>query len=88
MGSIDGEGACFITLSTTKLPTANPQIAYADAAVCADCHADKAAGYQKTGMGRSFARALPEKAPKFELPTGEVLWRSLSASHIANSGRA
>jgi predicted CXXCH cytochrome family protein len=55
-------------LPSSNPQTANPQNAYADAAVCADCHADKAAGYQKTGMGRSFARVLLENAPKFGKP--------------------
>jgi predicted CXXCH cytochrome family protein len=48
--------------------TSDPQKAYADAAVCADCHADQAAGYQKTGMGRSFARVLAENTPEFGKP--------------------
>jgi len=45
-----------------------PQNAYVDAAVCAACHADKAAGFQKTGMGRSFARVLSENTPEFGKP--------------------
>lgn len=46
----------------------DPQSAYANAAVCAQCHEDKAAGYSKTGMGRSFARVRPENTPKFGKP--------------------
>ena len=34
---------------------------YADPAVCAACHGDIAATYQKTGMGRSFRRVRTEK---------------------------
>jgi len=37
-------------------------------AVCATCHADRAAGYRKTGMGRSFARLRPEHVPEFRGP--------------------
>lgn len=39
-----------------------------DAAVCAGCHADRAAGYRKTGMGRSFARVRSELVPEFRAP--------------------
>src|ERR1700674_5784662 len=48
--------------------TSNPQNAYVDAAVCAECHEDKAAGYRKTGMGRSFARVRPENTPQLGKP--------------------
>jgi len=47
---------------------ATAQNAYVDPALCADCHSDKAAGFAKTGMGRSFARVLPENTPKFGKP--------------------
>jgi Flp pilus assembly protein TadD len=56
------------TPQTANPQTTNPQNAYIDATVCADCHADKAAGYQKTGMGRSFARVRPENTPAFGKP--------------------
>jgi predicted CXXCH cytochrome family protein len=39
-----------------------------NAAVCTGCHADLAAGYKKTGMGRSFARVRPEHVPEFRAP--------------------
>jgi predicted CXXCH cytochrome family protein len=39
-----------------------------NAAVCAGCHSDVAAGYKKTGMGRSFARLRPEHVPEFRAP--------------------
>jgi predicted CXXCH cytochrome family protein len=47
-------------------PVTSPANAYVDGAVCAGCHADIAARYRKTGMGRSFARPSPEKLPAFE----------------------
>ena len=34
---------------------------YADPAVCAECHSEIAATYQKTGMGRSFRKVRSEK---------------------------
>ena len=49
-------------------PPSSPPNAYVDAAVCAGCHADRAAGYRKTGMGRSFARVQPELVPEFRTP--------------------
>ena len=45
-----------------------PSNAYVDAAVCGECHADKAAGYHKTGMGRSFSRVHPDNTPAFGKP--------------------
>ena len=49
-------------------PGSDPSNAYVDAAVCAECHADKAAGYMRTGMGRSFARVSPENTPELRKP--------------------
>src|SRR5580658_8264309 len=49
-------------------PPSSPANAYVDAALCAGCHADRAAGYRKTGMGRSFARVQPEYVPEFRTP--------------------
>jgi tetratricopeptide (TPR) repeat protein len=46
----------------------NPPNAYVNAAVCTGCHADLAAGYKKTGMGRSFTRLRPEHVPEFKGP--------------------
>jgi tetratricopeptide (TPR) repeat protein len=46
----------------------NPETAYVNAAVCAACHPDAAAGFRKTGMGRSFARLRPEQVPEFGKP--------------------
>jgi predicted CXXCH cytochrome family protein len=49
-------------------PAPNPQNAYVNSAVCTGCHADLAAGFRKTGMGRSFARVQPEHVPEFGNP--------------------
>jgi predicted CXXCH cytochrome family protein len=46
----------------------SPANAYVDAAVCATCHADIAAHYRQTGMGRSFARVRPEDSIEFAKP--------------------
>jgi predicted CXXCH cytochrome family protein len=57
-------GAASVWTYTKRQPRlAEPASAYADAAVCAECHADKAAGHRKTGMGRSFARVNAENVP-------------------------
>lgn len=69
--------------SSSNLQTSNPPNAYVDATVCADCHADKAAGFQKTGMGRSFARVLPENTPKF----GKPFYHKASGSYFAMIAR-
>ena len=37
--------------------------AHAQVAACAPCHAEKAASFAKTGMGRSFSRMRPEALP-------------------------
>ena len=60
-----------------------PQNAYVDAAVCADCHAEKAAGFQKTGMGRSFARVRPENTPR----VGKTFYHKSSDSYFAMIAR-
>ncbi len=49
-------------------PSPEHQKAYVEAAVCTGCHADLAAGFRKTGMGRSFARLRPEHVPEFGKP--------------------
>src|SRR6266699_687133 len=46
----------------------NPERGYVNAALCTGCHANLAAGYRKTGMGRSFARLRPEHVPEFGKP--------------------
>jgi predicted CXXCH cytochrome family protein len=54
------------TQSTASRPLPSQQAAsgYVDPSVCAGCHADIAATYRKTGMGRSFSR--PSKANTVE----------------------
>ena len=49
-------------------PPSEPDNAYINAVVCADCHAAIAATYRKTGMGRSFARVTPDNLPAFGKP--------------------
>jgi predicted CXXCH cytochrome family protein len=60
-------GAAGIRIYTKRQPRSSAELAnaYVDALVCAQCHADKAAGYRKTGMGRSFARVNADNVPAF-----------------------
>jgi predicted CXXCH cytochrome family protein len=53
-----------------RLPhsSSNPDSGYVNAAVCTGCHRDLAAGFRKTGMGRSFARLRLENLPEFRKP--------------------
>ena len=67
-------------------PSSNPQNAYVNAAVCTGCHADLAAGFHKTGMGRSFARLRPELVPDFGKPFHHQASDSYFAM-IARDGR-
>lgn len=63
-----------------------PENGYVNAAVCAGCHADRAAGLRKTGMGRSFARVRPDLVPKF----GKEFHNKASDSYftmVARDGR-
>jgi predicted CXXCH cytochrome family protein len=46
-----------------ELAAGGPAAHYADPKVCADCHAEIAKSYQKTGMGRSFSRVLAGSIP-------------------------
>lgn len=69
--------------SSIPQPSAGPPNAYVDATVCADCHANKAAGFQKTGMGRSFARVLPENTPAL----GKTFYHKASGSYFAMIAR-
>ena len=54
--------------SSSNPSSPNPQSGYVNAAVCTGCHADLAAGFHKTGMGRSFARLRPEHVPEIAKP--------------------
>jgi predicted CXXCH cytochrome family protein len=49
-------------------PSSAPENSYVNTAVCTGCHANLTAGFLKTGMGRSFAQARPEKVPEFGKP--------------------
>ena len=49
-------------------PSSDPESGYVNTAVCTGCHADLAAGFRKTGMGRSFARLRSEHVPEFGKP--------------------
>ncbi|MBV8730109.1 MAG: tetratricopeptide repeat protein, partial [Acidobacteriia bacterium] len=60
-----------------------PANAYVDAAVCAGCHSQIAATFQKTGMGRSFARWRPQHADAF----GKPVYNKASDSYYAMVAR-
>jgi tetratricopeptide (TPR) repeat protein len=72
--------------SKYRQPHSSPeqQNAYVNAAVCTGCHADLAAGFLKTGMGRSFARVRPENIPEF----GKPFHHKASDSYFAMFARA
>ena len=72
-------------LPRTAADPANSAIpnAYIDASVCADCHGEKAAGFRKTGMGRSFSRVRPETA----IPPGKTFHHKASDSYFATVSR-
>lgn len=60
-----------------------PENGYVNAAVCTGCHAELAAGFRKTGMGRSFARVRPELVPGF----GKVFHHKASDSYFTMLSR-
>ncbi len=62
---------------------ANSETGYVNAAVCTGCHADRAAGFHKTGMGRSFAKLRPERVPEF----GKPFHNSASDSYFTMAAR-
>src|ERR1700733_1718105 len=64
-------------------PSLNQQSGYVNSAVCTGCHADLAAGFHKTGMGRSFARVRPEHVPEF----GKPFHHKASDSYLAMLAR-
>ncbi len=61
----------------------NASSAYADAAICANCHGQIAASYRKTGMGRSFSRVRPEAA----IPSAKPFYHKASDSYFAMISR-
>ena len=65
---LGGAVAAWIYTKPRAHSPSNPESGYVNAAVCTGCHADLAAGYRKTGMGRSFARLRPEHVPEFGKP--------------------
>ena len=54
---------------------------YVDPALCAQCHAEIASSYRKTGMGRSFYR-LPG-VPAGELTTTKPFYHAASENYFA-----
>jgi predicted CXXCH cytochrome family protein len=63
-----GSAAAWIYIKQARHPPSNPENGYVNTTVCTGCHADLAAGFRKTGMGRSFARLRPEQVPEFGKP--------------------
>jgi len=57
-------------------------VGYADPAVCADCHSEIAATYQKTGMGRSF-RKLGSKGDLGAPATAKPFYHAASKSFFS-----
>lgn len=63
-------------------PEVRPENSYVDSKICATCHRDIAANYQRTGMGRSFFK--PETANTIEdYPKTPEYDHVLSDSHYA-----
>lgn len=65
---IVGAAAAWLYTKQRARAPSSPESGYVNSAVCAGCHADRAAGYSKTGMGRSFARLRPENVPPLAKP--------------------
>ncbi len=78
-----GAAAAFFYAERGHPRAATPANSYVDAAVCATCHADIAASYHKTGMGRSFARVRPEDSIEF----GKPFYNQASDSYFAMIAR-
>lgn len=55
---------------------------YVDPALCAQCHAEIANNFRKTGMGRSFYH-LPAGIPAAELTTGKPFYHAASDNYFA-----
>ena len=60
---------------------------YVDPALCAQCHAEAANNFRKTGMGQSFYR-MPAGEPAVDLTTGEPFYHAASDSYFAMTARA
>jgi predicted CXXCH cytochrome family protein len=67
IGALAGAG---VWLRLRRVTDASTQAGgrYADPALCGQCHADIAASYQKTGMGRSFHRVGPQEDIHWQNP--------------------
>jgi len=74
-----GGAAAWLYAGCAHRPSGSSANAYVDAAICATCHADIAAHYRKTGMGRSFARVRPEDSIEF----GKPFYNKTSDSYFA-----
>jgi hypothetical protein len=59
---------------------------YVDAALCAQCHAEIANSFRKTGMGRSFYR-LPAGVPAVDLISGKPFYHAASDNYFATTAR-
>src|ERR1035441_4934229 len=59
---------------------------YVDPALCAQCHAEAANNFRKTGMGQSFYR-MPQGEPAVDLTTGEPFYHAASDSYFAMTDR-
>jgi len=55
-----------------------PAGGYIDPAVCAQCHAEIASSYRKTGMGRSFSQVAPG-----DIAPGKPFYHAASGSYFA-----
>ncbi len=76
-------GTRFYMQQRLQHSASSPENGYVNAAVCAGCHADVAAGFRKTGMGRSFARVRPQLVPGF----GKAFHNKASDSYFAMLAR-
>src|ERR1035438_3243146 len=90
--------ACVLTgrayTQQAKAPSPRPvsglAINYVDPALCAQCHAEEADNFRKTGMGRSFYR-MPPGEPSVDftvnLTTGQPFYHAASESYFAMIAR-
>ena len=69
------------TTSPVRPRPARPA-SYVDPALCADCHAELATTYRRTGMGRSFYRPSAENTGK-----GITYYHAASASYFTMEQR-
>jgi len=83
MAALGIAGAGLIAEQAYAQPAANP---YVDPALCATCHADKANGFRKTGMGRSFYRLEAANAIEDFTP-GKTFYHQASDTYFAMIAR-